>query len=483
MKARAEAERRPQGPDRPRGQAGPGRHPRHRVRRAAPPARARPRSTPSCGRRPRSTRSAELAAAGYVDADDAARARRRLPLPAHGRAPAPARRRAAGPRPARPTRDARDRLARVMGYRDTAEADALRAARRRPAPPPGHACGRSTSGSTSGPCSRRSPGRRAPALHAPRPPTPGWPPSASPTPTRTRQAVARADPGPHPLVAAHAAAAAAAARLAVRVARPRPRAARPAQPGSRAAARRPSSPRAFRDSPEAARRLCVLLGTSRLLGDDARAQPRPRRRASADPDAAAHPAARRSWSRRRRPPLAWRADAGRAPARACAGGRTATCCGIAARDVLGDGRRRPTVGARPHRAGRGHASRPRSTRSSRRVPFAVIAMGRFGGAELSYASDLDVLFVYDGDDAGRLRRGRAARPTALLRVRRRRDAGRRASTRSTPTCGPRASRARWPAASTATPTTSSAGPRCGSARPWSGPAPSPATPDTDGVGA
>jgi len=34
-----------------------------------------------------------------------------------------------------------------------------------------------------------------------------------------------------------------------------------------------------------------------------------------------------------------------------------------------------------------------------RVPFAVVAMGRFGGAELSYASDLDVLFVYDGSTA------------------------------------------------------------------------------------
>jgi glutamate-ammonia-ligase adenylyltransferase len=31
------------------------------------------------------------------------------------------------------------------------------------------------------------------------------------------------------------------------------------------------------------------------------------------------------------------------------------------------------------------------------VPFAVIGMGRYGGRELSYASDLDVLFVYDGD--------------------------------------------------------------------------------------
>ncbi len=30
------------------------------------------------------------------------------------------------------------------------------------------------------------------------------------------------------------------------------------------------------------------------------------------------------------------------------------------------------------------------------VPFAVIGVGRLGGRELSYASDIDVLFVYDG---------------------------------------------------------------------------------------
>ena len=33
------------------------------------------------------------------------------------------------------------------------------------------------------------------------------------------------------------------------------------------------------------------------------------------------------------------------------------------------------------------------------MPFAVVALGRFGGAELSYASDLDVVFVYEGDPA------------------------------------------------------------------------------------
>jgi glutamate-ammonia-ligase adenylyltransferase len=44
------------------------------------------------------------------------------------------------------------------------------------------------------------------------------------------------------------------------------------------------------------------------------------------------------------------------------------------------------------------------------VPMAVIAMGRLGGGELSYASDLDVLFVFDGgeDDAHALPAGAPA---------------------------------------------------------------------------
>ncbi|MXW42880.1 MAG: bifunctional [glutamine synthetase] adenylyltransferase/[glutamine synthetase]-adenylyl-L-tyrosine phosphorylase [Acidimicrobiia bacterium] len=33
------------------------------------------------------------------------------------------------------------------------------------------------------------------------------------------------------------------------------------------------------------------------------------------------------------------------------------------------------------------------------MPFAVIGLGRYGGLDLSYASDLDVIFVYDGDTA------------------------------------------------------------------------------------
>ncbi len=33
------------------------------------------------------------------------------------------------------------------------------------------------------------------------------------------------------------------------------------------------------------------------------------------------------------------------------------------------------------------------------IPFAVIAMGKLGGRELNYSSDIDVMFVHDGDPA------------------------------------------------------------------------------------
>ena len=38
------------------------------------------------------------------------------------------------------------------------------------------------------------------------------------------------------------------------------------------------------------------------------------------------------------------------------------------------------------------------------VPFAVVAFGRLGGAELGYASDLDLAFVHDGDDVAEAER-------------------------------------------------------------------------------
>ena len=67
-----------------------------------------------------------------------------------------------------------------------------------------------------------------------------------------------------------------------------------------------------------------------------------------------------------------------------------------ARDLLGvadmPGRR-----ARARRA-RAGVPRGRARRSwNRTSPFAVIGMGKLGGRELNYASDIDVLFVHDGD--------------------------------------------------------------------------------------
>src|SRR5581483_738275 len=47
------------------------------------------------------------------------------------------------------------------------------------------------------------------------------------------------------------------------------------------------------------------------------------------------------------------------------------------------------------------------------VPFAVIGMGRLGGRELSYASDIDVMFVYDGEHSSDFERAEAT-ATALM---------------------------------------------------------------------
>jgi glutamate-ammonia-ligase adenylyltransferase len=45
------------------------------------------------------------------------------------------------------------------------------------------------------------------------------------------------------------------------------------------------------------------------------------------------------------------------------------------------------------------------------VPLAVIAMGKLGGRELNYASDVDVLFVHEGDGASAERAARAVLTT------------------------------------------------------------------------
>jgi glutamate-ammonia-ligase adenylyltransferase len=128
----------------------------------------------------------------------------------------------------------------------------------------------------------------------------------------------------------------------------------------------------FRESPEAARRLCTLLGTGRMFIDGLARHPQLIDDLS-DDDALAAPVV---------PSLQVLRFKRNAELR------------IAVRDVLGLDVLETTASALTGLAE--DVLRLSLDALEPAVPIAVIAMGRFGGAELSYASDLDVLLVYDG---------------------------------------------------------------------------------------
>jgi glutamate-ammonia-ligase adenylyltransferase len=149
---------------------------------------------------------------------------------------------------------------------------------------------------------------------------------------------------------------------------------------------------AFRDSPAVAQRLCTLVGTSRLFGellghhpdviprlaDETRLRTLPVDELVASAGEAVawrtEPADRQSALRR------W---------------NERHLLGIAARDVLGVSGVE-TVGSDLTALAEGTIEAALATLDPQ-VPFAVLALGRFGGAELSYASDLDVIFVHGGE--------------------------------------------------------------------------------------
>jgi glutamate-ammonia-ligase adenylyltransferase len=150
----------------------------------------------------------------------------------------------------------------------------------------------------------------------------------------------------------------------------------------------------FRDSPESARRLCTILGTSRLLGDTV----------ARNPDVVARlPRAERLVTSPR-PQLegsamatsAWRRELGDRQ-EALRRWNERNRFGVAARDLF-DLSDLTTVGRDLALIAEALVE-VALTALEPRLPFAVLAMGRFGGTELSYASDLDVIFVYDGRGA------------------------------------------------------------------------------------
>ena len=151
----------------------------------------------------------------------------------------------------------------------------------------------------------------------------------------------------------------------------------------------------FREAPDAARCLCHLVGTSRMVGDvlghhpDLVARlPHPDRLRTETRDALVASAATA---------LGWRTDPDDRQD-ALRRWKDRNLVGIAARDLLGYetdvdviGRDLTALAEATIDAALG-ALEPA-------VPFAVLALGRLGGAELSYASDLDLVFVHDADDA------------------------------------------------------------------------------------
>lgn len=152
---------------------------------------------------------------------------------------------------------------------------------------------------------------------------------------------------------------------------------------------------AFRDSPEVARHLALLLGTSRRLGDVLVANPDLTERLP-DPDRLrTRPAPELVASARTS--IEWRADLGERQ-RALQRWHHRHLLGVAARDVFGQATVE-VVGADLAALAEASLDAALATLSPT-IPFAVVAFGRLGGAELGYASDLDVAFVYDGATTG-----------------------------------------------------------------------------------
>jgi glutamate-ammonia-ligase adenylyltransferase len=152
----------------------------------------------------------------------------------------------------------------------------------------------------------------------------------------------------------------------------------------------------FRESPEAARRLCLLLGTSRVLGEAVGRNPD--LIATLDDDEALAPSDRVALAgealervRMRDPeftrPERWRAQLVRL--------RQEQHVGIGMLDLLG---KSDVASIGKALTGLSEGLLEAAVASvDPGVPLCVVGMGRLGGAELSYASDLDLVFVV-GDD-------------------------------------------------------------------------------------
>ncbi len=168
--------------------------------------------------------------------------------------------------------------------------------------------------------------------------------------------------------------------------------------------------RAFRESPEAARRTCLLLGTSKLLAEPLRHSPD--LLVTLGDDAKLGPRVREDLVRRAATILRWRRSEGQRQ-RGLLRMKQDAVVRIAVRDLL-DLDEVSDTGTALTELGEAVVEAV-LTRLDTSVPIAAVAMGRFGGGELSYASDLDVLLVCGGSSLDEVAAAQDA-GSALLRA-------------------------------------------------------------------
>jgi glutamate-ammonia-ligase adenylyltransferase len=153
--------------------------------------------------------------------------------------------------------------------------------------------------------------------------------------------------------------------------------------------------RDFRESPETARCLCLLTGTTRLSADTLQ-------RNIDLVDRLPHADHLRTLPKdqlveKARLAVGWRDDL-EDRQRALRRWKDRHLFGVMARDVLHGA---PVAEVGHDVSALAEASLEVALAALEpKLPFAVVALGRFAGEELSYASDLDVVLVYDGSTAG-----------------------------------------------------------------------------------
>ncbi len=148
----------------------------------------------------------------------------------------------------------------------------------------------------------------------------------------------------------------------------------------------------FRDAPGAAERTCHLLGTSRVVGEALRRHPEFVDTLD-DDDELARETSRSELVHDAFHTLEWRGD-DEQRREGLRRFKRRELLRISTRDLLGFARLEATERELTALAESCLEAALASLRPP--LPFAVIGMGRLGGGELSYASDIDVMFVYEG---------------------------------------------------------------------------------------